>query len=222
MAENAKERTERLGKIYTTLEEQYPDANLRLRFNNPLELLVASILAAQCTDDRVNQVTPSLFEKYRTAADYANASAEVLEQEIRSIPMCRRKARQIIESCEVLVKEHDGQVPADIDALTSLKGVGRKTANLILGNAYGIAGVVVDTHVMRISKRLALSKHEDRDKVEQDLIKLLPEEKWIHFSHLLGALGRDLCKAPFPKCRLCLISRYCPFFDRLFDEQLDE
>lgn len=218
MTESAKNRTERLGKIYSVLAEEYPNAALRLGFGNPLELLVASILAAQCTDDRVNQVTESLFEKYKTAADYASASAEALEQEVRSIPMCRRKARQIIASCRLLVDKYGGQVPADIDALTELKGVGRKTANLVLGNAFGIPGIVVDTHVMRISKRLELSGSDDREKIEQDLMKLLPKDKWTHLGHLFGAFGREVCKAPFPKCRICLIDRFCPFFDRLFDE----
>jgi len=215
MRESLNQKAQRLERIYSILSKRYPDAGPRLIFSNALELLVASILAAQCTDDRVNKVTESLFRRYKTAADWANVPVEVLEQQIITIPMCRRKARQIQQCCRTLVEKHNGEVPANIEALTALKGVGRKTANLVLGNAFGIPGIVVDTHVARISSRLGLTANTDRDKIEQDLMKILPKERWTHLSHLFTFFGREVCRAKKPACAECPVSELCPSFGRV-------
>ena len=210
MGESMKSRAERLGRIYSILARKYPNAGLRLNFKTPLDLLVASILAAQCRDERVNEVTSFLFGKYKVAADYADADVATFEREIGSVPMFRRKTRSIKAACEALVVGHGGEVPADIDALTALKGVGRKTANLVLSSAFGKPAIVVDTHVMRIAGRLGLSKETDRDKIELDLMKLLPENRWSQLAHLFAAFGRDVCKARAPKCEACPVGQLCP------------
>ena len=211
MSENSISKAERLGGIYSILSREYPDAGLRLHFETPLDLLVASILAAQCRDERVNAVTSLLFGKYKTAADYANADVATLEREIGSVPMFRRKTRSIKEACEALVTKHGGETPADIDALTALKGVGRKTANLVLSSAFEIPAIVVDTHVMRIAGRLGLSKETDRDKIELDLMRLLPKDRWSQLGHIFSAFGRDVCRARAPRCDICPVAQFCPF-----------
>ena len=210
MVESTTDKAGRLAQIFSILERGYPDAGLRLDFKTPLDLLVASILAAQCRDERVNEVTSLLFSKYKTAADYANADVATFEREIGSIPMFRRKTRSIKAAGEALVARHGGDVPPDIDALTALKGVGRKTANLVLSSAFGRPAIVVDTHVLRLSGRLGLSSETDRDKIEQDLMKLLPKERWAQFGRLFAAFGRDVCKARSPRCAICPVCKLCP------------
>jgi endonuclease-3 len=192
------------------LEDTHPDATIALRFENPLELLVATILSAQCTDVRVNEVTRTLFRKYPDAAAYAGADPGELEEEIRSTGFFRNKAKSLIGCAAAIVTEHHGEVPRTMEALTRLPGVGRKTANVVLGNAFGIPGVVVDTHVKRVSGRLGWTKQKDPGKIEVDLAELWPREKWTQASHLLIFHGRRLCKAPVPLCSSCPLAKTCP------------
>ena len=205
---NAKDR---VGPIIRTLKRQYPAARCALDHRSPLELLVATILSAQCTDARVNMVTQDLFARYRTADDYANADPAELEDIIRSTGFFRNKTKSILGMAQALVERHDGKVPATMDELTALPGVGRKTANVVLGNAFGIdEGVVVDTHVTRISNRLKFTNKKDPVKIEQDLMKIVPRKEWTMFSHLLIHHGRDLCPARTPKCEICPVRALCP------------
>src|SRR5262245_19903342 len=181
----------RARKIIAALEKAYPQAHCELDHSSPLELLIATILSAQCTDKRVNMVTPFLFKKYRAAADYANASLPELEKEIKTTGFFRNKAKSITTACQAIVEKHSGEVPHTMDELTSLGGVGRKTANVVLGNAFNInVGIVVDTHVGRLSRRLGVTREESAEKVEQDLMPLVPQAKWTLFSHLLIWHGR--------------------------------
>ncbi|MFQ5613225.1 MAG: endonuclease III, partial [Anaerolineae bacterium] len=205
---------ERLNGITRRLRAAHPDARCALDHANPLQLLVATILSAQCTDERVNQVTPALFEKYPTAAAFAGADRAELEAAIRPTGFFRRKAAHIQDACRIIVHEHGGQVPAEMDALLRLPGVARKTANVILGVAFGIAeGVVVDTHVKRLSGRLGLSAHNDPVKIERDLMAVVPREDWIDISHLLIFHGRRVCQARTPACSDCTLSNLCPAAD---------
>ncbi|MDQ3805582.1 MAG: endonuclease III [Acidobacteriota bacterium] len=201
----------RARRIVWLLKKEYPDARCSLNYDSPLELLVATILSAQCTDERVNQVTPALFRKYRTCDDYAAAPTPELEQDIRPTGFFRNKARAIQGACRQLAERHGGRVPASMEELLRLPGVARKTANVVLGNAYRLStGVVVDTHVARLSGRLGLSAQKSAEKIEQDLMGLIPERDWIDFSHLLIAHGRKICKARTPLCGECLLSDLCP------------
>jgi len=202
---------QRIRPIIRKLKRRYPDAKCALHHEDPLELLVATILSAQCTDARVNIVTRDLFVKYRTAADYANADPAVFEQEIRSTGFFRNKTKAILGMAQALVREHSGEVPRSMDALTALPGVGRKTANVVLGNAFGVnEGVVVDTHVHRLSRRLRLTSKNDPAKIEQDLMTLVPRKEWALFSHLLIHHGRQVCQARVPKCEICPVNDLCP------------
>ena len=203
--------SERIQAIRRQLKKHYPQARCTLDFANPLELLVATILAAQCTDKRVNQITPALFKKYRTPSDYANVPQARLERQIRSAGFFRNKAKQIRACGAVLDKEHGGQVPANLEALVKLPGVGRKTANVILGNAFGIPGLAVDTHVRRLSQRLGLTTRDDPIKIELDLMKLVPKKEWTDFSHRLIFHGREVCFARQPKCDACPLRQWCPW-----------
>ena len=203
--------SDRVKSILKILNQLYPDAKCSLDFHNPLQLMIATILSAQCTDERVNKVVPTLFQKYRSARAYADASLEELEQEIKSTGFYHNKALAIKQSCKVLADRFDGRVPADLDSLVELPGVGRKTANVILGNAYAIPGIVVDTHVARVSSRLGLSGEKDRDKIEKDLMGLIPKENWIKFSHQLIQHGRNICVARKPKCSVCPLRPHCDF-----------
>ncbi len=197
--------------ILETLCATYPDAHCELLFRNPFELLIATILSAQCTDVRVNMVTPALFAKYPDAPRMAAASQEDIETLIRSTGFYRNKAKNIRAASAALVEKHDGQVPRELDALTVLPGVGRKTANVVLGNAYGIeAGIVVDTHVARLGKRLGLTKHTDPVKIERDLIRVIPQKDWTLWSHLLIWHGRRRCYARKPDCPHCELAPICP------------
>jgi endonuclease-3 len=206
-----REEKQRTRKIIRLLRRAYPDAHCTLDHSNPLELLVATILSAQCTDERVNIVTADLFRKYRSCQDYARAEQGELENDIRSTGFYRNKARAIRGACRIICDQYEGRVPNTLDELLALPGVARKTANVVLGNAFGIAlGVVVDTHVARLAGRLGLSVHAQPEKIERDLMELVPREDWIDFSHLLIAHGRRVCKARTPLCAECVVERLCP------------
>ena len=209
--ESKKARKERANEIYDLLQEEYPDAHCELDFENPFQLSVATILSAQTTDVRVNEVTPELFDEYPDPEALANARQEDVEEIIRSTGFFRNKAKNIIGFARGIMADHEGKVPRDMDALTDLPGVGRKTANVILGNAFGInEGVVVDTHVKRLSKRLGLTRETTPVKVERDLMELFPRERWTMLSHLLIWHGRRICDARTPLCQECVVSRLCP------------
>ena len=206
----SKESTEakhaRVKKIIATLKRTHPDAKLALDFSNPLELLIALILAAQARDDLVNGVTAELFKKYRTAKDWM----ALKEQEVRKINFYRQKTRSIQGACRMLVEKFGGDVPRTMDELLALPGVGRKTANAILANAFGQPAIVVDTHVWRLSQRLALTRKDDQDKIEADLVKIVPRNEWTKFCHLLQFRGRRVCTARNPNCPACSINKLCP------------
>ena len=202
---------DRTRKIIRHLKREYTDARCSLDHANPLELLVATILSAQCTDERVNIVTADLFRKYTSAADYLLVAPGQLEQDIHSTGFFRNKAKAIQGACRIIVEQHGGVVPSTLEELVALPGVARKTANVVLGNAFEIiSGIVVDTHVSRLSQRLALSAHAQPEKIEQDLMNLVPRRDWIVFSHLLIAHGRAVCKARTPLCAECVIEPLCP------------
>jgi endonuclease III len=204
-------RSDRAAALVAAFERIYPDAHCELDYGNPLELLIATILSAQCTDKRVNMVTPALFRRCPTAADYAAIDPPELERLIQSTGFFRAKAKSIRAACADLVEKHGGQVPRTMEALTALRGVGRKTANVVLGNAFGLnEGVVVDTHVQRLSKRLGLTRHADPVKIERDLVKLIPRPKWTLFSHWLIWHGRRRCTARSPDCPGCEVRGLCP------------
>jgi endonuclease-3 len=205
-------RKARVAAILPILKKTYPDAKCSLNHSNPLELLVATILSAQCTDDRVNIVTKDLFKKYRSAKDYATVAPEVLEKDIQSTGFYRNKTKSIRAMAASLLEKHEGKVPATMDELTHLAGVGRKTANVVLGNAFDQnVGVVVDTHVTRVANRLGLTSHAvDAVKIEQDLMQIVPQKDWTLWSHLLIHHGRRICQARKPRCAECPIFDYCP------------
>jgi len=206
---------ERAKALCEILPRIYPGAHCELNFSSPLELLIATILSAQCTDAQVNKVTPGLFKKYRTARDYAEADPAEFEHDVRAIGLYRNKAKNIRACCRLLVDEHGGKVPGTMDALLRLPGVGRKTANVVLGNAFGQnAGVVVDTHVARLSARLGLTRHTDPKKIEPVLMKLVPQKDWTLFSHWLIFHGRRRCKALNPDCPNCELKDLCPSYPR--------
>lgn len=198
-------------KIISHLKKDYPEAHCELNFKTPLELLIATILSAQCTDKRVNLVTKTLFKKYKTVKDYANANLKEFEEDIHSTGFFRNKAKNIIGSCQIILKKHNSKVPCDFDELLKLPGVARKTANCVMGNAFNIpSGVVVDTHVSRITQKLGLTKNTDAKKIEEDLIDLIPKDEWIMFSHRLIWHGRKVCDARKPKCPACSMKKFCP------------
>jgi endonuclease III len=210
---NAKATTPsaRIKKILARLEKVHPDARLALDFTNPLELLIALILAAQARDDLVNKITVDLFKTYRNAADYANAPPALLIKQIGKINFYRNKAKSIHNCCKELVERFGGQVPDNLNDLVSLPGVGRKTANIVLGNAFGRQTIGVDTHVMRLSQRLGFTKKTDPDKIEADLTEIVPEKRRVRFCHLMQYHGRRVCVAKKPKCPQCTINGLCPF-----------
>ena len=203
-----------LQKIIAGLEKVYPDAKLALNFTNPLELLIALILAAQARDDLVNKITIDLFKKYRTAADYARTDPAHLEKDVGKINFYRNKAKSIHNCCKALVERFGGNVPSNLDDLLTLPGVGRKTANILLGNAFGQPAIGVDTHVMRLSQRLGFTKNTDPDKIEFDLAPLVPEKQRVRFCHLLQYHGRRICVAKKPNCPECTIRSLCPYPDK--------
>lgn len=209
--ESKKARRERTERMIAILRETYPDAKCALDHQGPLQLLIATILSAQCTDQRVNMVTPALFDKYRSAEDFATADGQQLEEMIRSTGFYRNKAKNIRAACQRIVDEHGGEVPQTMDELLALPGVARKTANVVLGNAFGInEGVTVDTHVRRLSQRLKLTREKDPQKIEKDLMQMVPQDKWAEFSHLLIFHGRQICTARAPACEDCPINHLCP------------
>jgi endonuclease III len=202
----------RVTSIISRLKRAHPDARLALHFSSPFELLIALILAAQCTDEKVNEVTGSLLlKKYRGPADYVSVPAEELEADIRPTGFFRNKTRSIQRCCQQLIERFAGQVPDSLENLISLSGVGRKTANIVLGNAFGKPAIGVDTHVMRLSQRLGLTTHDDPDKIEADLTSNVPKKEQVHFCHLLQFHGRRICVARQPKCYECVLSDLCPY-----------
>ena len=204
-------KADRAPEIYRRLVRAYPDAHCALDFDGPFQLSVATILSAQCTDKRVNMVTPELFRRYPTAADLAVANPAEVENIIKSTGFFRAKTKSLIGMAAAVDANHGGRIPADMDALVALPGVGRKTANVVLGNAFDTnVGVVVDTHVTRVSRQLALTKQTDPVKIEQDLVKLFPQESWTMLSHLVIEHGRQVCVARKPKCEICPLSDLCP------------
>jgi len=211
MAESLEKMKARARSIIRALERAHPDAKIALEFSTPLELLVATILAAQCTDERVNQVTRTLFKKYTSAGDYAKADPATLEREIHSTGFYRAKARAVIGMAKELVANHGGTVPRTLEELTALPGVGRKTANVVLGNAYGQPAIAVDTHVFRVSQRLGLAKSDDPEKVHDQLSQVIPKPKWTSFTHLLTTHGRRVCMARTPACPTCPVRALCPW-----------
>jgi endonuclease-3 len=208
MTTNIKAKAQAILKL---LEQHYQAAHCTLDFVNPLELLVSTVLSAQCTDERVNLVTPEVFKKYSTAADYASAPLTDLEEAFHSTGFFRQKAKSIKQICQTLVEKFDGQIPPSLEELVKLPGIGRKTANVILGNAFGIPGIVVDTHVGRVSQRLGLTTNKDPVKIEFDLMELVPQAQWTKFSHQLILHGRQICTAKKPKCPACFLLPHCDF-----------
>ena len=211
MRETKQAKRARVRTIFRLLERAYPDAKIALDFTTPLELLVATILAAQCTDARVNLVTPSLFRAHRSARDYASADPGVLEEEVRSTGFFRAKTRAIIGMARALLERHGGEVPRSRQALTALPGVGLKTANVVLGNAFGEPAIAVDTHVLRIAQRLGLARGGDADRVHDQLVEVLPRATWTRFCHLIQAHGRRTCTALKPACPVCPVRAHCPW-----------
>ena len=211
MAESAKAKKARAVKILARLAKAYPGAGIELRFGNALELLTATILSAQCTDERVNAVTQSLFTRYKRAEDLARAHPPTLEREIHSTGFYKAKARSLVGMGRALCERHAGEVPRTLDELTALPGVGRKTANVVLGNAFDIPALAVDTHVTRVSQRLGLTRAEDPEKIHDDLCALIPRPKWTQATHLLIIHGRRTCGARKPDCPRCAVRELCPW-----------
>jgi endonuclease-3 len=205
------DRKTRASTIIRLLEKEYPRAKIALNYGNTLELLVATILSAQCTDERVNKVTATLFKKYRTAEDYARADLTELEIDVRPTGFFRNKAKNIKQTGRMLVDRFNSQVPRTMEEMLQLPGVARKTANIVLQNASGVVeGVAVDTHVRRLSKRLGLTENEDQNKIERDLMKIVPKEMWMRITDLLIHLGRSVCVAQKPRCEVCVLNSVCP------------
>ena len=202
---------EKITPILAQLARHYPEAHCTLGFTNPLELAVATVLSAQCTDERVNRMTPTLFKKYPTAAHYAAAPLEELEKDIYASGFYHQKAKSLKAICQALVEHHGGRVPGSLEELVKLPGVGRKTANVILGNSFGIPGIVVDTHVGRVAQRLGLTRQKDPVKIEFDLMPLIPRDRWVQFSHQMIFHGRQICTAKNPRCPRCPLLPYCDY-----------
>jgi endonuclease-3 len=220
MPASVQKRKQQVAAILPVLKAEYPQANCRLDFKTPLQLLVATILSAQCTDDRVNIVTRDLFRKYPKTADYAAASVAQLQRDIQSIGFFRAKSRSLQGMARSLIEKHGGEVPRTMEELTALPGVGRKTANVVLGNAFDVSvGITVDRHVARVSQRLGLTAHEDAGKIEKDLVKVVPPADWKMWSHLLIFHGRAICVARRPRCERCLIFNHCPTGPKVIQER---
>jgi endonuclease-3 len=215
--QSQKSDTEHAKEVFSRLKREYPHVKSALDYSSPFQLLVATILSAQCTDERVNIVTKTLFKKYKLPKDYLAVSNEVLEKDIFSTGFYRQKAKSVKNCCQELVDKYGGKVPADFDALTNLPGVGRKTASVVAGNAFGIPAIAVDTHVKRLSNLLGFIKSEDPEKIEIRLKELLPEEDWINSSHYLASHGRKICIARKPHCLKCVLGNICPSFNPKFE-----
>jgi endonuclease-3 len=208
-------KKEKVKEIIRRLKKEYPKAKIALNFKTPIDLLVATILSAQCTDERVNKVTAHLFKKYKTPADYADADIKLFEQEIRTTGFYRNKAKNIISACKKIVSDYQGKVPQKMEELLKLPGVARKTANIVLANAYDVVvGIPVDTHVRRLSQRLGITQNIDPEKIEQDLLKLVPKNEWKKFPYLLIDHGRAVCNAKKPLCEKCLLKDLCDFYKK--------
>ena len=206
-------------EILRILKKEYPEAKIALEYKTPLELLVSTILSAQCTDKRVNIVTKSLFKKYKTAKDYANANLGEFEQDIRSTGFYHNKAKSITEACKIIEEKFNGKVPDSMEALITLPGVARKTANIVLSNAYGvIAGIAVDTHVRRVSQRLGFTENDNPDKIEQDLMNLFHKEEWFNINYLLIEHGKKICQAKKPLCLDCPVNKLCPSAKKFYKD----
>ncbi len=211
MKRELSKHAKRAGEILAVLNKQYPDTKIALKYDNNIQLLVAVILSAQCTDKKVNEVTENLFKKYKTAKDFARANVTVFEQEIRSCGFYRAKTKNIIASCGIIDKQYNGKVPDSMKEILTLPGVARKTANVVLGNAYGIVeGIAVDTHVRRLAQRMGFVEQEDPVKIEQDLMAIFPKKDWFKLTYTLIDHGRAVCKAPTPKCEECPVAKLCP------------
>lgn len=209
----SKSEIEHAGKVFSLLKKEYPKVKSALDFKNPFQLLIATILSAQCTDERVNIVTKSLFKKFKSPKDFLKVSNEELEKDIYSTGFYKQKAKSIKNCCGELIERYNGKVPADFEQLNSLSGVGRKTASVVAGNAFGIPAIAVDTHVKRLSNLLGFIKSNDPEKIEMKLKELLPEEDWINSSHWLAAHGRRICVARRPHCLKCILGNICPSFN---------
>jgi len=204
--------SKKVEKIIDYLKRSYPSSRTALDARNPFQLLIATILSAQCTDERVNKVTPVLFERFKTVQDFARADIKEIEEYIKSTGFYHNKARNIKECCRALIERYNGELPKNIDELTKLPGIGRKTANVVLGNGFGItSGIVVDTHVLRISQRLGLTKKKDAVKVEEDLMRIIPKDFWIEFSNSVILFGREICSARSPQCERCKLFDVCEY-----------
>jgi len=198
-------------KVIDLLKKEYPHSKLTLNFSNPLELLIATSLAARSKDKKVNEITKTLFRRYKTAKDYANANLKELEKEVREVNFYKNKAKNIKEACKILVEKYNGKVPKNVDELISLPGVGRKTAIVVLTNSYKIPeGIEVDTHIARVSQRLGLTKNSNPEKIEKDLMNLIPKKDWFKFTHIVKDHGRAICRAPVPICSKCVLNKLCP------------
>lgn len=212
-----KSAKERIGEITKILRKTYPSSRTALKFETPLQILVATILSAQCTDERVNQITPSLFQKYKSAADFARANREELEEEIRPTGFFRNKTKSIIGASQRIYEDFRGEVPGSMEKLITLPGVARKTANIVLSSAFRKAeGIAVDVHVKRLSGRLGLSNERDPDKIERDLMSIVPKEDWLDFNYLLVNHGRKICSARKPLCPSCVINHLCPTYEEFY------
>ncbi len=208
-------KQEKVNKIIKILDKEYGDVDIALNFSNVFELMVATILSAQCTDKRVNIVTSTLFKKYKTIKDYANADLKEFENDIKSTGFYRNKAKNIIETANIVLNKFDGVVPKTMEELITLKGVARKTANIVLGSGYGInVGIAVDTHVIRLTNLIGLSKNSDPKKIEQDLMKIIPKKYWKNISFMIQTLGRRVCIARRPKCDICPVNKLCNYYNK--------
>lgn len=216
---NIEMKKSRVKSILRILKKAYPDPKCHLVYENPFQLLIGCILSAQCTDKRVNQITAYLFKKYQNPGQFSQAKQHELEKEIHSAGFFRNKTRAIINCSKELIDRYDGDVPASMEGLTSLSGVGRKTANAVLGNAYGIPGIIVDTHIIRLSKRLGLTKSNDPTRIEFDLMEMVPRKYWTYFSNALGDHGREICSSRKPGCGMCVINHLCPS-SHIFGDEL--
>jgi endonuclease-3 len=210
MAETAKNIKTRALKILDILTNQYPEAGCHLEYSNPFQLLISTLLAAQCTDERVNAVMIPLYQKYKTPSDFLKLKPEELENELRSINFYRNKTKSVLNCCKALVEKYNGEVPKTMDELTELAGVGRKTANVVLGNCFGMPAIMTDTHLIRVSTRLGLTENETPEKIEMDLKEIIPDNRQVKFSHVIGQHGRTICKARRPLCEECVVSKLCP------------
>ncbi|HBO84561.1 MAG: endonuclease III [Deltaproteobacteria bacterium GWC2_42_11] len=213
------DKTEKAKKIVGILIKEYPNPKIALNFKTPLQLLVATILSAQCTDERVNKVIPELFKRFKTAEDFTDSDLKELEESIRSINFYKNKAKSIKECCKVIVQDFNGRLPDTVEELITLPGVGRKTANIVLGSAFGKDAIAVDTHVKRVSNRIGLAESDNPDKIERELLRIIPRNKWTLSTNLLILHGRNICGAKQPLCEICKVKKYCDFFNISLNEK---